>query len=50
MMPALHLYNEAWGQLRMGYASAMAWVMTIIILIMTALHFGIARRWVRYDR
>lgn len=50
MMPALHLYNEAWGQLRMGYASAMAWVMTAVILVLTALHFGLSRRWVRYDR
>ena len=50
LMPALHLYNEAWTQLRMGYASAMAWVMAIIIFIITALHFGLSRRWVNYDR
>lgn len=50
IMPAVHLYNQAWGQLRMGYASAMAWVMAIIIFILTAVHFGLARRWVHYER
>jgi len=50
LMPALHLYNEAWNLLRMGYASAMAWVMALIIFIITALHFGLSRRWVNYDR
>lgn len=50
LMPAVHLYNVAWGQLRMGYASALAWVMAIVIFILTALHFALARRWVHYER
>jgi multiple sugar transport system permease protein len=49
LMPALHLYREAWAELQMGYASALAWVMAVIIFALTALHFGIARRWVHYD-
>lgn len=50
LMPALHLYREAWDRLKMGYASAMAWVMALIIFIITALHFSLSRRWVNYDR
>jgi len=50
LMPALHMYNEAWTQLRMGYASAMAWVMGIIIFTLTMIHFAISRRWVHYGR
>jgi multiple sugar transport system permease protein len=50
LMPAVHLYKVAWGELRMGYASAIAWAMAIVIFILTALHFGLARRWVHYER
>lgn len=50
LMPAVHLYREAWTQLRMGYASAMAWVMALVIFALTALHFGLARKWVHYGR
>lgn len=50
LMPAVHLYNEAWRELRMGYASAMAWVMAVVIFALTGLHFGLARRWVHYER
>jgi multiple sugar transport system permease protein len=50
MMPAVHLYNLAWTHLEMGYASAIAWVMAVCIFIFTALHFGLSRRWVSYER
>ena len=50
LMPAVHLYGEAWQRLRMGYASAMAWVMALVIFILTALHFAFGRRWVHYGR
>ena len=50
LMPALLLYDEAWERFKMGYASAMAWVMALIIFIITALHFSLSRRWVNYDR
>jgi multiple sugar transport system permease protein len=49
LMPAVHLYTEAWSHLRMGYASAIAWVMAIIIFALTAVHFFLARKWVHYD-
>jgi multiple sugar transport system permease protein len=32
----------------MGYASAMAWILFIIVLIVTAILFGSSRFWVHY--
>ncbi len=34
-----HIYQAAWEQLRMGYASAMSWVLFVIIMIATAIQF-----------
>ena len=50
LMPALYLYQMAWGELRMGYASALAWVMALIIFFLTAIFFRYSRRWVHYER
>jgi len=45
----LHLYNEAWRAFRMGYASALAWVLFLIILSITVLNFRLSRYWVYTD-
>lgn len=45
----LYLYNKAFLIFQMGYASAIAWVLFVIILIFTLIQFGIARRWVYYE-
>jgi len=45
----LHLYHSAFGYLKMGYASAMAWIMFIIIFVLTILQFMLANRWVYYE-
>jgi len=45
----LYLYQEAFGNFRMGYASALAWVLVIIIAIFTAFSFLSTRYWVHYD-
>jgi multiple sugar transport system permease protein len=45
----LHLYREAFENLHMGYASAMAWVLFVVILLITAVQFAGARRWVYYE-
>jgi multiple sugar transport system permease protein len=44
----LYLYQEAFAYFRMGYASAMAWVLLVIIAICTALAFLTSRWWVHY--
>lgn len=45
----LYLYQNAFAFLKMGYASAMAWIMFITILVLTVLQFTIANRWVYYE-
>jgi multiple sugar transport system permease protein len=44
----LYLYEQAFTNFQMGYASAMAWVLVGIIGITTALSFMSARYWVHY--
>ena len=44
----LYLFDQAFRYFRMGYASAMAWVLFIIILAVTLLQFRLSRRWVFY--
>lgn len=46
----LQLYNVGFGDLRMGYASAMAWVLFIIIFVLTAVLMRLSKRFVSYDR
>ena len=50
----LYLYNRAFGKvgvggLQMGYASALAWILFVIILLVTLIQLGLARRWVYYE-
>ncbi|MBE7733352.1 carbohydrate ABC transporter permease [Devosia faecipullorum] len=45
----LYLYNEAFGFFRMGYASALAWVLLAIVALFTAFSFFTSKYWVHYD-
>ena len=45
---SLHLFLAAFQDLEMGYASAMAWLLFVILLIATALLFRWSRGWVHY--
>ncbi len=45
---ALHLYRNAFQNLRMGNASALAWILFVIILIFTVILFRTSARWVYY--
>ncbi len=47
---ALYLFSRAWRYLDMGYASAMAWIMFILIMLFTGLIFKTHGRWVHYGR
>ncbi len=49
MFYVLNLYKEAFGHLHMGYASALAWILFVIILAITAIQLGFAKRWVFYE-
>jgi multiple sugar transport system permease protein len=44
----LHLYIQGWTYHEMGYASAMAWVLLLIIGVFTALVFRSSSWWVSY--
>lgn len=45
----LYLYNEAFSYFRMGYASALAWVLLAIIAAFTAIAFATSKYWVHYE-
>jgi len=46
---ALYLFNRAFVDLKMGYASAMAWILFAITLACTLLVFKTTARWVYYE-
>ena len=43
-----HLFNNAFRYGRMGYASAMAWVLFAIVLVLTVVQMKLSKRWVHY--
>lgn len=45
----VYLFNEAFSFLRMGYASALAWVLLLIIAAFTAIAFWTSKYWVHYE-
>jgi multiple sugar transport system permease protein len=45
----LYLYDNAFTKLKMGYASAMAWVLFAFILLLTLLVFRSSSAWVYYE-
>lgn len=45
----LYLYNNAFRYGRMGYASALAWVLFLIVLVLTLLTFRSSAAWVYYE-
>ena len=48
MFYALYLFNNAFLNFKMGYASAMAWILFIITLFCTLVVFKTSARWVYY--
>lgn len=49
LLYSLYLYSEAFGRLHMGYASAMAWLLVVIVGALTAINFYFSKRWVFYS-
>jgi multiple sugar transport system permease protein len=45
----LYLYQRGFNNFDMGYASALAWLLLLIIAAFTAVNFWAAKRWVFYD-
>ena len=48
MVYMVYLYRNAFFLFRMGYGSALAWLLFVIILILTLFVFRTARSWVHY--
>ncbi|HOE64741.1 MAG TPA: sugar ABC transporter permease [Candidatus Sumerlaeota bacterium] len=46
---ALHLFNRAFLDFQLGYASAMAWLLFLLILAATIFVMKTSRRWVYYE-
>jgi len=46
---ALHIWSEAFKYLEMGYASALAWIFTLILVVITVAQLRFSRRWVYYE-
>lgn len=49
MILILYIYFKAFRDFDMSYASALAWVLFLIVLVLTAINFGLARLWVHYE-
>ena len=47
---ALYMFQRSWKYLDLGYGSAMAWVLFVIVVLITTLIFRSQRRWVHYSR
>ncbi len=45
----IYLYQEAFNHYRMGYASALAWILFAILVVFTYYQFRTSRRWVYYE-
>jgi len=45
----VYLFQQAFSFLNMGYASAMAWILFLIVMAITAIQFAVSRRFVYYE-
>lgn len=45
----LHLYNNAFMYQRLGYASAIAWILFLVILVVTGVLMSLQNRYVTYE-
>jgi multiple sugar transport system permease protein len=49
LMYAVYIFRQAFEFFNMGFASAMAWLLFVIIMIITAVQFVVSRRFVFYQ-
>jgi multiple sugar transport system permease protein len=45
----LNLFNNAFQFWKSGYASALAWILFLIVLVFSLIQFKVARSWVYYE-
>lgn len=46
---ALHIYNQAFEFFRLGYGSALAWILAVVLILFTLLQLRLSGRWVYYE-
>ena len=44
-----YLFNNAFRYGKMGYASSMAWVLFVMVLVLTIFQLKFSKRWVHYE-
>ena len=47
---AYHLFKQAFQFFRMGYASALAWILFVVVMALTILQLWGSKKWVHYDQ
>ncbi|OQA46245.1 MAG: Lactose transport system permease protein LacF [Chloroflexi bacterium ADurb.Bin325] len=45
----LYLFRQGFKLLRMGYAASMAWILFVIIIVLTLIQLRLSTRWVYYE-
>ncbi len=45
----LYLYKKAFQEFKMGYASALAWMLFLVILVFTLMQIRLSKKWVYYE-
>jgi multiple sugar transport system permease protein len=45
----IYLFREGFAELHMGYASALAWLLFVVIMLVTAVQLLVSRRLVYYE-
>jgi multiple sugar transport system permease protein len=45
----LYLFRQAFQNFEMGYASSLAWLLAVALMIFTAIQFRVQRYWVYYE-
>lgn len=47
---AYYLFQQAFQFFRMGYASALAWILFIVVLVLTLTQLWLSKKWVHYEQ
>ena len=45
----VYLFRKGFGELQMGYASSIAWLLFLMIMAITFVQFRMSARWVNYE-
>lgn len=49
LFAVMYLFQRAFSYFQMGYAAAIAWILFLVIITITALQFKVSQRWVYYE-